>query len=53
MRSDVASAVVTGPADDLELLATAADDLKSAGRIGDLRFDSSNGPPTLSVAVTL
>jgi valyl-tRNA synthetase len=53
MRTDVASAVVHGPPDDVDLLATAADDLKSAGRIAELSFDSATESPTLSVVVTL
>ena len=51
MRADVARAVVHGPADVLDLLSQAADDLKSAGRINELAF--APGADTLSVDVTL
>jgi valyl-tRNA synthetase len=54
MRTDVATAVVRGVPDDLELVATAADDLRSAGRIANLTFEpSSDGSGVLTVAVTL
>jgi valyl-tRNA synthetase len=52
MRADVASTVIAGAEDDLSLLSTAADDLRSAGRIADLSFEPS-ADGTLSVAVTL
>jgi valyl-tRNA synthetase len=52
MRTEVPMAVVDGVPDDIELLATAADDLKSAGRITDLRLESGGGAE-LSVTVTL
>jgi valyl-tRNA synthetase len=51
MRTDVPSAVVSGPADVLELLTTATDDLKSAGKIADLKLEP--GGDQLTVAVTL
>jgi hypothetical protein len=51
MRSDVASAVVTGDAAALARVERAAGDLAAAGRVADLRFAPSDGP--LSVAVTL
>jgi valyl-tRNA synthetase len=38
MRTDVARAVVTGPAGDVALLQAAAADLRGAGRIGDLEL---------------
>jgi valyl-tRNA synthetase len=43
MRTDVGSAVIRGATPDLDLLQTAADDLRSAGRIGDLRFEPAEG----------
>jgi valyl-tRNA synthetase len=62
MRTEVAQAIVTGTGPDIDLLATAADDLKSAGKIADLKLDSgadesatrsgTTGSP-LSVSVTL
>ncbi len=52
MRTDVARAVISGTTDDLTVLATAADDLRSAGRIADLELDDSGGPQ-LAVTVTL
>jgi valyl-tRNA synthetase len=39
MRTDVAQAVVRGPAADLDLLRPARDDLAAAGRISDLVFE--------------
>jgi hypothetical protein len=42
---------VRGTADDVALLATAADDLRSAGRVADLRFE--DGAEALTVDVTL
>jgi valyl-tRNA synthetase len=53
MRTEVASVVVRGTPDDVELLATAADDLRSAGKITDLTFDSATEVTGLEVAVTL
>ena len=41
MRTDVACAVVRGPAPDLDLLRAAADDLAAAGRISELVFESA------------
>jgi valyl-tRNA synthetase len=51
MRTAVATAVVRGVPDDIDLLSTAADDLRSAGRIADLRFEG--GAENLTVDVTL
>ena len=51
MRTDVSSAVIHGPADVLDLLATATDDLRSAGKIADLSLEP--GGDQLAVAVTL
>ena len=51
MRTDVPKAVIGGPADLLELLAGATDDLKSAGKIADLALEP--GGDQLTVAVTL
>ena len=53
MRADVASAVVRGTPDDVELVAAAADDLRSAGKIAELSFDSATEVAGLEVAVTL
>jgi valyl-tRNA synthetase len=53
MRTDVASVVVRGTPDDVDLLATAADDLRSAGKIAELSFDSATEVTGLEVAVTL
>jgi valyl-tRNA synthetase len=51
MRTDVTRAVVHGPDDVLEVLSLATDDLRSAGRIGDLEL--APGADALSVDVTL
>jgi valyl-tRNA synthetase len=51
MRTDVPVATVTGPTDLLDLLATATDDLRSAGKIADLALEP--GGDSLRVAVTL
>jgi valyl-tRNA synthetase len=50
MRTDVASVTVTDTPDRLALLALAADDVCSAGRIGDL---STQGGDAFSVTVAL
>ena len=52
MRTDVSKAVVRAPGADLDVLATAADDLKSAGRIADLSLEPAESPG-LTVEVTL
>ena len=52
MRTDVATVVIGADNDSVTLLEGAADDLKSAGRIADLQFDSGSGD-ALSVQVTL
>jgi valyl-tRNA synthetase len=51
MRTDVARAVVRGPAADLERLKPATDDLAAAGRIAALVYEPADGE--LEVAVTL
>jgi valyl-tRNA synthetase len=51
MRTDVAHAVVRGPADLMDVLALAADDLKSAGKIADLAVEP--GGDSVTVDVTL
>ncbi|MGZ4631451.1 MAG: valine--tRNA ligase [Actinomycetes bacterium] len=51
MRTEVAVASVTGPQEALDRVAEAADDLKAAGRIGELRLTPGDGH--LTVAVTL
>jgi valyl-tRNA synthetase len=51
MRSDVASAVVTGDSAALARVELAAGDLAAAGRVADLRFVPADGP--LGVDVTL
>jgi valyl-tRNA synthetase len=53
MRTDVASVVVHGTPDDVDLLATAADDLRSAGKIAELSFDSATEVAGLEVSVSL
>jgi valyl-tRNA synthetase len=53
MRTDVASVAVRGVPDDVDLLAMAADDLRSAGKIETLTFDSATEVTGLEVAVTL
>jgi valyl-tRNA synthetase len=53
MRTDVATVVIRGTPADVELLATAADDLKSAGKIGELTCDSATEVTGLEVAVSL
>jgi len=52
MRTELASAVVRGPAASVELLAAAADDLRSAGRIADLRLEPAESD-AIVVDVTL
>ena len=51
MRTDVSRAIVHGPADVLELLAQATDDLKSAGRIGELTLEPGADPLTVDVTL--
>jgi hypothetical protein len=51
MRTEVAEAGITGPEAAIARVREAADDLKAAGRIADLRFATSEQP--LSVTVTL
>jgi hypothetical protein len=51
MRTDVPTAVVRASGDVLDVLALATDDLRSAGRIADLRLEP--GGEQLEVAVTL
>ena len=53
MRTDVPSAVITGPGADLDRLRHAAGDLAAAGRIIDLTFEPSGDDTDLKVAVTL
>jgi hypothetical protein len=52
MRTDVARAVVRGPAADLERLKPATDDLAAAGRIAALVYEPAESGE-LEVAVTL
>jgi len=52
MRTDVAAVTVRGTPDDVDLLAMAADDLRSAGKIGDLTFHSASEVTGLEVAVS-
>ena len=51
MRTDVTTATMRGPADVLDLLAAATDDLRSAGKIADLTMEP--GGDRLTVDVTL
>ncbi len=50
MRADVTSAAITAPADVIDRLRTATDDITAVGRIADLTF--IEGEP-LTVEVTL
>ena len=51
MRTEVAEAVVSGQALDLERVRAASDDLKAAGRVQDLNF--TEGDASIEVSVTL
>jgi valyl-tRNA synthetase len=53
MSTHVAAVVVRGTPADVDLVATAADDLRSAGKIGELTFDSATEVAGLEVTVTL
>jgi valyl-tRNA synthetase len=53
MRTDVAQAVVRGPAADLDRLRMAAADLAGAGRIADLTFAAGDDSSELTVDVSL
>jgi valyl-tRNA synthetase len=53
MRTDVAAVTVRGTPDEIDLLAMAADDLRSAGKIRDLTFDAATEVTGLEVTVTL
>jgi len=53
MRTDVASAIVRGPSDAIEVVSLAADDLSSAGRIAELSYDGEGNHVALTVDVTL
>jgi hypothetical protein len=53
MRTDVAAVVISADIDTVALLQTAGDDLRSAGRIADLQFDSNAADGELAVRVTL
>ena len=50
MRADVASAAITAPADVIERLRTATDDITAVGRIADLTFIKGE-PLTVEVAL--
>ncbi|HWA68055.1 MAG TPA: valine--tRNA ligase [Mycobacteriales bacterium] len=52
MRTDVTSAVVRGPAEQVTRLETTADDLAAAGRIATLSFEATDAAE-LTVAVSL
>jgi valyl-tRNA synthetase len=52
MRTPVTSAVLRGPADDLDRLRLATDDLSGAGRIAEIRFEPAEGGELL-VDVTM
>jgi valyl-tRNA synthetase len=51
MRAEVASAVVTGPAADLDRIRQAEGDLRAAGRIAALEFVAADGPITVDVTL--
>jgi valyl-tRNA synthetase len=53
MRTDVRVAVVRGPAESLDRVHRAADDLKAAGRIAELRLERAEGPLTVDVELTV
>jgi valyl-tRNA synthetase len=53
MRTAVASVVISADNDAVVLLQSAGDDLRSAGRIADLQFDSNAADGELAVRVTL
>ena len=53
MRTDVASAVVSGSADDVDRVKVGAPDLKAAGRVVDLSFEAKPEAVGVTVAVTL
>jgi valyl-tRNA synthetase len=53
LRAEVASMTVTAPDDQVRLLVLAADDLRQAGVIADLRFDSGDQDAAPSVDVQL
>jgi len=52
MRTDVPTVTVTGPVDEIERVRAAAEDLKAAGRIGELVLTASR-TAALGVEVTL
>ncbi len=52
MRTELASATVTGPVEAVELARAAAGDLRAAGRVtGDLRFEPAGSPDVSEVTV--
>ena len=51
MRTDVRLATVHAPADVLELISLAADDLCSAGRIAELRLEAAEGGLRVDVLI--
>jgi valyl-tRNA synthetase len=53
LRAEVASTTVTAPDDQVRLLVLAADDLRQAGVIADLRFDTGDQDVAPSVEVEL
>jgi valyl-tRNA synthetase len=53
LRAEVASTTVTAPEDQVRLLVLAADDLRQAGVIADLRFDTGDHDAAPSVDVRL
>jgi valyl-tRNA synthetase len=53
MRTDVASVIISADSEAVALLQSAGDDLRSAGRIADLQFDSDAADGELAVRVTL
>jgi valyl-tRNA synthetase len=44
MRTEVATATVTGPQEALDRVALASDDLRAAGRVGELRLTQADAP---------
>jgi valyl-tRNA synthetase len=52
MRADVVRAVVTGPAESVERIRLAADDLRGAGRVAELEIVAAQGPLAADVELS-
>jgi valyl-tRNA synthetase len=53
MRTDVRVAAVRGPVESLDRVHRAAEDLKAAGRIADLRLEPADGPLEVDVELAV